>query len=218
MARETEAATRQCLVSRETLPAEQLIRFVLAPDDSVVPDLKRVLPGRGVWVSATRATVEEAERRRLFARGFRQAVTVEPGLADRVDHLLERDALQALSLARKAGLLVTGFTKVETALMRGGVKALITASDAAPDGVRKMRAVVMRRYGSLSAVPGLGIFASDQIDLALGLTNVIHAALLAGRASDAVVERAGRLARYRAKDATDGFDGNATAGSAAPQD
>lgn len=218
MARDTEAATRQCLVSRESLPADRLVRFVLAPDGSVVPDLKRVLPGRGVWVSATRDAIAEAERKRLFARGFRQAVTAGPGLADQVDRLLERDALQALSLARKAGLLVTGFTKVESALMRGGVMALITASDAAPDGVRKMRAVVLRRYGSLSAVPGIGIFASDQIDLALGLTNVIHAALLAGRASDAAVERAEKLARFRAKDATDGFDGNATAGSAAPQD
>lgn len=218
MPREAASATRQCLVSRETLPAEEMVRFVVAPDGSVVPDLRRELPGRGVWVTATRAAVAEAERKRLFARGFKQAVTVEPGLAERVDALMERGALQALSIARKAGTLVTGFTKVETAVNRGDVAALVTALDAAPDGVRKMRAVVLRRFGTVDTVPVIRIFASAQLDLALGSANVIHAALTAGRASDAVIDRVQRLARYRGLDVSDGFDGNATADLAAPQD
>ena len=76
MPRNDKPAVRQCLVTRTTAPAGELIRFVCDPDGKVVPDLKRELPGRGVWVTATRAAVEEAERKRLFSRGFKEQGTV----------------------------------------------------------------------------------------------------------------------------------------------
>ncbi|HET7717906.1 MAG TPA: DUF448 domain-containing protein [Bauldia sp.] len=98
-----EPPTRTCIVTREALPAERLIRFVAAPDGTVVPDLRRRLPGRGVWVSADAEHIRTAERKRLFARGLGEEVKVEPGLADRVAALLKESALSALSLARKAG-------------------------------------------------------------------------------------------------------------------
>ncbi len=80
-----------------------------------MPDLRRRLPGRGVWVTARKEIVAAAERKRLFARGFKAPVAVDPGLADRVGQLLEDGAVQAL-LARKAGELVAGFAKVEAAI------------------------------------------------------------------------------------------------------
>lgn len=83
-----EPATRTCIVKREALPTERLIRFVAAPDGTVVPDLRHRLPGRGVWVTADAAHVATAEKKRLFARGLEAEVTVEPGLADRVALLL----------------------------------------------------------------------------------------------------------------------------------
>src|SRR6187402_686920 len=135
-----EPPTRTCIVTREALPAERLIRFVAAPDGAVVADLRRRLPGRGVWVTADAEHVRAAERKRLFGRGLGEEVKVEPGLADRVAGLLREAALSALSLARKAGSLVTGFAKVESALGEGKVVALIHAAEAGADGVAKIEA------------------------------------------------------------------------------
>jgi len=182
------------------MPSDQLIRFVLDPEGRVVPDLRRRLPGRGVWVTARKEMVAAAEKKRLFAKGFKTAVTVEPGLAGRVGLLLEDGAVQALSFARKAGEVVTGFTKVETAIAREQLAAIVQANEAADDGRTKIAAALKRRFGRTDAVPVIRIFRSEQLDLALGRSNVIHAALLAGRASENVIERVAALARFLGED------------------
>ncbi|HQF30853.1 MAG TPA: RNA-binding protein [Hyphomicrobiales bacterium] len=210
MAKTAAPLERTCIVGRATLPVDELIRFVLAPDGTVVPDLKRDLPGRGVWVTASAEAVATAEKKRLFARGFKAEVRVEPGLAERVGTLLERAALGALAMANKAGLVVTGFGKVETALGRDAVAVLIHASDAAPDGIRKLAAVTKRRFGDGPGVPVVRSIASEQLDLALGRSNVIHAAVLEGRAAAAFLERERALVRFRAS----GADGTAAEESA----
>ena len=100
----------------QVTPVGDLIRFVVAPDGSVVPDLKRRLPGRGVWVTATRHALAEAVTRKVFARGFKRDVRVAPDLVDVTERLLERAALDALAIAHKAGRVAAGFAKVEAAL------------------------------------------------------------------------------------------------------
>jgi predicted RNA-binding protein YlxR (DUF448 family) len=165
---------------------------VLAPDGAVVPDLKRRLPGRGAWVAARAAAVREAARRNLFARAFRKPARPAPDLAEQVDRLMEARALEALALANKAGRVVTGFAKVEAALRGEDVAALIHAAEAAEDGVRKLAAKAPAR------VETIRLFTGEQLDLALGRTNVVHAALIAGDISRLALERAAALARYRA--------------------
>jgi predicted RNA-binding protein YlxR (DUF448 family) len=189
--------TRTDIVSRETRPIAELIRFVQAPDGTVVPDLKRELPGRGVWVEATRATVEKAVARKLFARALRTAVEVPADLAERIDGLMAKQALGTFGLARKAGLVVTGFAKVEAAVARERLAGLLHAAEAGSDGVEKLAAALKRRFGGEIGIPVVRFFTGAQLDLALGRSNVIHAALLAGRASETFLERAGALARYR---------------------
>jgi predicted RNA-binding protein YlxR (DUF448 family) len=190
---------RTCIVTRRKGPPDDMIRFVAAPDGTVVPDLKRRLPGRGVWVTAEATVVAEAVKKGAFARGLRAKVTASPALAGELDALLERDALQFFSLANKAGLLVTGFAKVEKAVAgTERVIGLVHASDAGEDGIRKMGQVLLRRYGDAArTIPRVGLFASSQLDLALGRTNVIHAALKTGAAADAFLARSRRLALYR---------------------
>ncbi len=62
-AQDEDGSQRTCIVTRAKLPPDELLsRFVLAPDGQVVPDLKRKLPGRGVWVQATAKAVAEAVR------------------------------------------------------------------------------------------------------------------------------------------------------------
>jgi hypothetical protein len=198
---------RTCIVTRAARPVNELIRFVVAPDGTVVPDIRRKLPGRGVWVTASAAMVEAAERKRLFEKQFEGNVRVEPGLAGRVDDLLVAAALGALSLARKAGTLIGGFAKVEAALASESVVALIHAAGAGADGVAKLQAAARRRFGERK-LPVIRRFSAEQLDLAFGRTNVIHAALLAGPASDNALARVGDLVGYRGDDGRPGDAGN----------
>lgn len=189
---------RTCIVSRTIRSPDELIRFVIGPDLSVVPDLKHRLPGRGVWVSARADMVAEAVRRRLFNRAFKVEVKTPPELAQQIDAALRRDLQQALSLANKAGSVVTGFAKVEAAIREGGLAALIHASEATEDGRRKLAGALRNRNGgTMSAIPVIDDLAGQELDLALGRSHVIHAALVAGAGSDGFLARWRRLRIYR---------------------
>ncbi|KAF0121437.1 MAG: hypothetical protein FD152_3848 [Xanthobacteraceae bacterium] len=196
---------RTCIVNRRASSPEGLVRFVVGPDGVIVPDLKARLPGRGAWVTATRAAVTEAVRRKLFARAFRREVTVPADLPDLVDRLVEAQAIASLSLANKAGAVVAGFSKVESTLMSGSAAGLIHASDASDDGVRKLGQVLRRIFGDdPDTMPRVTAFTSLQLDLALGRMNVIHAALLAGGPSENALARCTALEVYRTGDVAGG--------------
>jgi predicted RNA-binding protein YlxR (DUF448 family) len=200
----TKSATmRMCAVSREVRPVDELIRFVLSPQGEVVPDLKRKLPGRGLWITASRARVAEAVRRNQFSRGFKRDVRAAQTLAFDTENLLVRSAIEALAMAAKAGQVVSGFAKVEEALAGGQATALIHASDGAADGIRKLDAIVRQRggnHGESLIFPILTELTSAELDLALGRANVIHAALLAGPAGKTFLSRSQILVRYRMAD------------------
>jgi predicted RNA-binding protein YlxR (DUF448 family) len=146
------ATMRMCAVSREVRPIGELIRFVVSPQGEVVPDLKRKLPGRGLWVSASHKAVSEAVRRNLFGKGFKRNVQTSPTLAEDTDDLQVRGVIQALAMAAKAGQVVSGFAKVEGALQRE-IAALIHASDGAADGIRKLDAILRQRGGKRGESP-----------------------------------------------------------------
>jgi predicted RNA-binding protein YlxR (DUF448 family) len=195
---------RLCAVSRRQLPVDDLIRFVLAPDGSIVPDLGRRLPGRGVWVEARRDRVAAAVRGRVFARSLKRPVVVAEDLPDQVERLMARRLGEAISLARKAGLLVTGFAKVEELIARGLAVLLIHAADAGKDGAGRLSRKLEAAIGSKRATAATVIdLTGEQLDLAIGRSNVVHAAASAGGASSRILEEAGRLRRYRSGDPDD---------------
>jgi predicted RNA-binding protein YlxR (DUF448 family) len=213
---EKSATMRMCAVSREVRPIDELIRFVVAPSGEVMADLKRKLPGRGLWVSASRRAVAEAVRRHQFSKGFKRDVRAAATLAADTEALLARSAVDALAMAAKAGQVISGFSKVEDALSgrqgRSPVQALIHASDGAADGIRKLDALALQNEGNRGEslpIPIVTALTSTELDLALGRANVIHAALLAGPASKTFLSRSQILVRYRSAD-----DGK-TAGTAA---
>ncbi|MCC8942586.1 RNA-binding protein [Bradyrhizobium sp. Arg68] len=197
------ATTRMCAVSREVRPIDELIRFVVAPSGEVVPDIKRKLPGRGLWLSASRRSVAEAVRRHQFSKGFKRDVRVAPTLPTDTETLLVRSVTEALAMAAKAGQVVCGFGKVEDALNRSETAALIHASDGAADGIRKLDAILRQRgekRGESPVIAVVNVLTSEELDLALGRSNVIHAALLAGPASKTFLSRCQLLVRYRMAD------------------
>jgi len=197
------ATMRMCAVSRTVRPIDELIRFVVAPSGEVVADLKRKLPGRGLWVTASRDAVAEAVRRRQFPRGFKRDVRVTATLAADTEALLERSLIEALAMAAKAGQVISGFGKVADALkqhVHGQIRALIHASDGAADGIRKLNALAGENHGfgdKSAEIEVITTLTSEQLDLALGRSNVIHAALLAGPASKTFLSRSHKLVRYR---------------------
>jgi predicted RNA-binding protein YlxR (DUF448 family) len=194
---------RTCAVSREVRPIGELIRFVVAPSGEVIADLKRKLPGRGLWVTASRKTVAESVRRNQFSKGFRRDVRVSPTLAADTENLLVRSVIEALAMAAKAGQIVAGFAKVESALVQHQAVALIHAADGAADGIRKLDAVMRQnpgKTGESCEFLVVNVLTSEQLDLALGRSNVIHAALLAGSASKTFLSRSQTLVRYRMAD------------------
>jgi predicted RNA-binding protein YlxR (DUF448 family) len=189
---------RLCAATRTVQPVSELIRFVVGPDGEAVPDVKNKLPGRGIWITATRNALGEAIKRKAFARGFKREVRLPSHFVDSTEKLLERAVLDALAVAGKAGLVAAGFTKAETALAREKVVALLHAAEASSEGTRKLDASMRRRSGETPVV--IGFLASAQLDLALNRPNVVHAALLAGPASETVLARCKRLERFRTGD------------------
>jgi predicted RNA-binding protein YlxR (DUF448 family) len=190
-----EELDRQCCLTREVKPVAELIRFVVSPEGELVPDIDARAEGRGVWVTATAAAVAEAEKKKSFARSLKTQVRVPDDLAELTRRRLEQRLLGALGLSRKAGQIATGATRVQAALKSGEVIALLTATDAAPDGRGKMLGT-LRALGDGESVPHLELLGSDQMGLALGLDNVIHAALTKGAAAQSALTRALRLARF----------------------
>lgn len=193
---------RTCIVTRAAQPAAGLIRFVLGPDRQVVPDLKHKLPGRGVWVTARSDLVQEAVKRRLFARAFKTEARAPETLAADIGEFMRADLRQSLSLANKAGAVITGFEKVEAALAEKPIVALIHAAEAAEDGRRKLQGQLRKRLGdAISSFPVVQELSNDELSLALGRSHVIHAALVAGAGSDGFLNRWHRYRAYCGSDA-----------------
>lgn len=201
-AKQHKTTERTCIVTRAVLPPGELIRFVLAPDGDVVADLKRKLPGRGVWVQARKDVIRQAVRKKLFSRAFKAETKPAEGLEETIDEVMRRDLRQALALANKAGCVITGFTKVESAIANHCIAALIHAQDAAPDGRRKLAQALHKRLGDkISAIPIIDSLKDDELDLALGRSHVIHAALVASAGSDGFLNCWQRYRDYRSSEA-----------------
>jgi predicted RNA-binding protein YlxR (DUF448 family) len=195
---EKNKSERQCAVTRLRLASDQLLRFALDPDGNAVPDMKAKLPGRGVWITCTREVLDKAISTHVFDRGFRQSVKTSSDLVDRVTGLLERDTQQRLSMANKAGLVVSGFDKVSKVLKSDEIEYLVHASDASPDGCRKLdgqlKVIENRTKTAVLILRGLN---AEQLSLALGRPNVIHAALKQGVPSQKFFMAMTRLDRFR---------------------
>jgi predicted RNA-binding protein YlxR (DUF448 family) len=197
--RTAPGAERYCAATGVVKPVADMIRFVISPTGEPVPDLKRRLPGRGLWITATRAALRTAVAGKVFARGFKREIHVASDFLETADRLIENAALDALAITHKAHKVAIGFAKAEAAIAQSPVAGLLHATDAAPDGVRKLHAALHRRFDAdADKLPVIASFASAQLDLALGRSNVIHAALLAGPESETFLARTARLDRFRA--------------------
>ena len=188
------AGERRCIVTRESAPRAGLIRFVLGPDGTVVPDLAETLPGRGVWVGAERGTVETAREKGLFAKSFRAAAKAPADLADRIHHMLVERCIALIGFARRADCIVFGRDPVRAAVSAGQVELLLAAADS---GGRDATDIAARFTGERSTV-----LTADEIGAALGRTGIVHLGLKPGRLAEALTRELRRLEGFRAAPAS----------------
>ena len=188
--RPAPAGERRCIVSRRILPKAAMVRFVAGPDNVIVPDVAGRLPGRGIWVEATRAAVDAAVAGRLFAKAARRALTVPDDLADQTAERLAERTLGWIGFARRAGAFVTGHDKVRAALESGRAAALVQAADGSPDSRRRMRALA-------GDVPAIELFTSAEVAAVAGRDHVVHGVLSAGDFTAPFLTDAARLAGFR---------------------
>lgn len=188
----TNGPERKCIATGEVRPKHGLIRFAIGPDGQVVPDILEKLPGRGIWVGASREALDKAVAKGLFSRSAKQRVTVPDGLVDQVEAMLARRVIELISLARKGGQAVSGYEKVKDWLAKDEAEVLIQASDGSERGKTKLSTP----YGG----SWIGWLTGDELGQAFGRETSIHAALAAGGLCERVVEEAARLKGLRVSD------------------
>ena len=198
---EHDGRERRDIVSGEVMPDARLIRFAVGPDDAVVPDVAARLPGRGLWVAASKAAIATAVEKKLFAKAAKANVAAAPDLAARTEAALVARMVGDLGLARRSGALVLGFDNVLRALEGPKPpKALIEAFDGAKDGKRKLYAAAHRLELECVVIETL---TSAELGLALGRENVIHAAVQPGGLAERLIFDAQRLEGFRARNERD---------------
>lgn len=171
-----------------------MVRFVLSPDNVIVPDVAERLPGRGVWVTATKDALETAVRKQVFSRGFKQTVKADAALPAQVERLLRERVLHWLALANKSGEAILGFTKVEAALKEGSPALLFLASDAGPSDSQKIQSLGGRR-----GIEICHLLSREELARPFGRDDTVHIALLPGGIVHQMQKEIRRLAGFCTK-------------------
>lgn len=187
-----EEAARRCIVTRDAAPKSGLVRFVVGPEQQVVPDVLEKLPGRGIWVTAEREKIALAVKKGQFAHAAKTAAKAADDLPDQVEKILVRRVLDLVSMGRKAGLAIAGLEKVKSLLVEERAVLLIQASDGSARGKTVLRAP----KGPESLINCL---TSAELGMAFGRDTVVHAAMTRGGITDRVLSDASRLVGLREK-------------------
>lgn len=190
MAHRTDHPTRRCIATGYVGERSQLVRFVVSPEGAVVPDINERLPGRGIWVTANRCSLETARGRKLFAKAARASVRVQDNLAEQVEVLLLRRCQDLLGLAWRAGQATFGYQRVREWLVAAKGGLLIEASDGALGDWAKLRALAGR-------LPIIDVLSAEEIGTAVGRERFVHGVLVSGRLAEHFAREASRLAGLR---------------------
>ncbi len=202
-AQTVDAPERRCIATGASVPMDNLLRFVVGPDGGICADLGRELPGRGIWVGGRRELLDRAVKKRLFARAAKRAVVVADDLPDQVEALMRQRALALLGLAKRAGQLTLGYEKVRALLATDKAAIAISAHDASLKGREKLLGggtVAFADAAPDRVLDGrivVDLFGIEELSLALGRENVVHAALKVGGLAEHFLAECHRLKDYR---------------------
>lgn len=186
---------RRCILTRKSLPTSRLVRFVVAPDSTIVPDIAEKLPGRGLWLRAERDIIDRACSTDLFAKASGEKVTPPTDLSNRLEQLLATRCFDLIGLARRAGQAVSGYEKVRGALrgsgaQRGAGATLLIASDGPADAAPRMEALTR---GAVI----LQTFDGAELGAVFGRERAVYAVIARGQFADRLVAEISRLEGFR---------------------
>ncbi len=181
--------TRRCIVCGEVLPKEALLRFTLTPDNLIVPDFKKKLPGKGIWIKNSKKILSVAVEKNLFSKVLKKNVKTDFSLIEMVEKILHKRALDAISLARKAGSLVTGFEKVCETIKKNKAAFILEAQDAGEDGHNK----IMNLAKNLDV---FHTFTVEELDKELDKVNTVHIAFLQTQMAKTVQNEISKLENF----------------------
>ncbi|MBU6449699.1 MAG: RNA-binding protein [Rhodospirillales bacterium] len=176
---------RRCLVTRAQGRREEMLRFVAAPDGTLVFDPGATLPGRGMWLSATADVIELAVRRGVFARAARAPLKLPESLHAQVEAALARRLADLLGLARRSGAAISGFEKAREWLQAGRGGLIVQAAD----GSIEERA----RFAGGRALPCVAVLSAAALGKIFGREHTVHVVISPGRLAQMIELEARRL-------------------------
>lgn len=188
-----DTGLRTCIATGEEKPKDELVRFVADPSGKIIADIAGKLPGRGVWVSATRGAVAEAAKKNLFSRSLKQKIAADSMLADQVETLLKKRILDLLSLANKSGILVTGFTKAMEALTSRKAAVWLEASDGGDADFEKLSRLP-------HGLPAFRHFSRLELGGPVGRGESVHIVVLASGLATEILKEMRRFAGFHKTD------------------
>lgn len=181
---------RRCFVSHEKQPVEKLVRFVVSPDNKIVPDIEHCLPGRGLWLKASRDIVERACNKQLFEKNMQANVEVDKNLIEVVEELLVQQCLNLIGLARRAGEAVAGFEKMKTFLSRHGACVVFCAYDITFESRQRMIKLA-------GAAPVVDVFSSMELGRIFNRKRTVYVAVVKKQLGTRLLVESTRLAGFR---------------------
>jgi len=190
---------RRCLASGDTRDPIDMVRYVLSPDGVVMPDIAGKLPGRGVWVSSDRKSLEKTIALKSFGRGFKTKSKVDGDLVTLTENLLARRVLGLITMARKAGVIAMGFDQVQSMAREAAIAFRIEAKDGSKDGRSKIRTLskAMNREQDLADPIVIGCFTAQDIGKALARDSIVHAAIKPSKLAKTLAIEVKRLSGFR---------------------
>jgi len=181
---------RRCIVTRREGLTDGMIRFVVGPDRRIIADLAERLPGRGYWLSADKATLEEARTKGAFAKAAGGPVIVDEGLAAEVGEQLSQRALNYLGLTLRAGTIAIGHDQVRADICAKRAALLLQATDGAVQPRARMRTLA-------HSLPAVEMFTRSELSRALGRDDIVYAVLQPSPLADRFLRECRRLGSFR---------------------
>ena len=179
---------RRCIVTGDVLPYDQMIRFVVGPDDMLTPDLAGSLPGRGYWVTAKLSVLQRALQGDAFTRAARRKINIPPALYDLVVVLARRACLSTLGLARRAWAVDYGYEAVRQSLVTRKAGLVLIARNAPTEFLTKFKDV-------LDGVPINTLFTTADLSAALGRESLAFVSITKGQWTQRLLVECERLTR-----------------------
>ena len=180
---------RKCILSGEISDKAGLLRFTLTPDNQVIPDFKKKLPGKGMYVKNSKQALSTAVAKNLFSKAAKRPVKVDAGLVELTENLLRKKGLDTISLARKAGVLLTGMEKVLEAIKKDKVAFVLEAKGAGDDGHKRI-------LGAAKNLEIFNLYDVEELDKALDKVNTVHIAFLKSEMAKTVYNEFSRFAGF----------------------